>query len=301
MLEMTVWDVNHGSAVWVRLPNGRNMVVDLGADGSDGDLFSPLRTMKAAYGVQAIDYAVITHGHADHLDDIFRLHELYYPRILHTPRHLTDDEVRAGNRAGDMKLVDRYLQVRRLYVGALGPGDDATVPANVGFATCRFFTATTCSKQNLNNHSMVVVISYFGMKIVIPGDNEAPSWNELMADRNFRAAVVDTTILIAPHHGRKAGFCSELLELMNPRLVIVSDGDACETSATGLYSGKASGCYVRNGSGQTDTRKCLTTRKDGHVTVSLGMSNNVPTFWVRTSKPFLPAASFDGLRGILGR
>ena len=301
MLEMTVWDVNHGSAVWVRFPNGRNMVVDLGADGGTDDLFSPLGTMKAVHGVQAIDDVVITHGHADHLDDIFRLHALYYPQVLYTPRHLTDEEIRAGNRTGDMSLVNRYLQVRQQYTGAVSAMNNVTTPAAIGFASCQFFIPTTCSKQNLNNHSMVVVMSYLGMKIVIPGDNEAPSWNELMTNFAFRMAVANTTILVAPHHGREAGFCSDLLDLISPRLVIISDGDACDTSATARYSEKASGCFVGNGIGKTDTRKCLTTRKDGHVTVRFGMNNNVPSFWVRTSRPVVPNPAFEGLRSVLGR
>jgi beta-lactamase superfamily II metal-dependent hydrolase len=288
MLEIKVWDVSHGSAIWIKLPNGRNMVVDLGADGAGELAFSPLCTMKNVYGVQQVDYSVITHGHADHLDDIFRLHQLYYPQILWTPRHLTDQEIRAGNQIGDMKLVDQYLFVRQQYTAAIPPSLDATIAANTGQAYCQFFSPVACSKQNLNNHSLVLVISYCGMKIVIPGDNETPSWNELMRNLLFTMAVQNTTILIAPHHGREAGFCADLLDLMKPSLVVISDGEACDTSAASRYSAKASGCQVANGIGTVETRKCVTTRKDGHITLKLGLNSSVPTFWVSTSKP-LPA------------
>lgn len=296
-LEIRVWDVNHGSATWVKFPNGRNMVVDLGAD--SGELgFSPLRTMKNVHNVQQIDDAVITHGHADHLDDIFRLHQLYYPQTVWTPRHLTDAEVRAGNQSGDMKLVDQYLLVRQAYTIPLTPNQDTTNAANTGLAYCQFFTPSLCSKQNLNNHSLVLVISYCGMKVVIPGDNEAASWNELMKNLVFSMAVQDTTILIAPHHGREAGFCVELLDLMKPQLVVISDGDACDTTATSRYSAKATGCRVISGLGTVDTRKCVTTRKDGHVTLKLGMNGTTPSYWVGTSRPIpslIPRPSFGSL------
>lgn len=302
MLEIKVWDVNHGSATWVKFPNGRNMVVDLGADGSgEIGLFSPLRTMKNVYNVQQVDYAAITHGHADHLDDIFRLHQLYYPQVLWTPRHLTDDEIRAGNRAGDMKLVDQYLLVRQSYTGAVAPNLDATNTSNLGGAQVQAFIPVGCAKTNLNNHSLVLVISYCRMKVVIPGDNESPSWNELMMNLVFTMAVRGTTILIAPHHGREKGFCAELLDLMKPSLVVVSDGDACDTSATSRYSAKATGCNVANGLGAVETRKCVTTRKDGHVTLKLGMNGSVPTYWVNTSKPLPslipPPSLYDILAG----
>jgi hypothetical protein len=75
-------------------------------------------------------------------------------------------------------------------------------------------------------HVLVVTCS------VIPGDNETPSWNELMRNLLFTMAVQNTTTLIAPHHGREAGFCTDLLDLMKPSLVVISDGEACDTSAT---------------------------------------------------------------------
>jgi len=103
--------------------------------------------MKNVYGVQQVDYAVITHGHADHLDDIFRLHQLYHPQVLWTPRHLTDEEIRAGNQAGDMKLVDQYLLVRQIYTGAISPSLDATIAANTGQAYCQFFTPSGRMQQ----------------------------------------------------------------------------------------------------------------------------------------------------------
>jgi competence protein ComEC len=256
--------------------------------------------MKNIHKVQRVDYAAISHGHADHLDDIFRLHELFHPRVLITPRHLTDQEIRAGNQAGDMKLVDRYLLVRQSYTSPITPDVDVTLPPNLGGATFKFFTPSLCSKQNLNNHSLVLVVSYCGMTVVIPGDNEAPSWNELMKNLVFTMAVQNTTILIAPHHGREAGFCAELLDLMKPQLVVISDGDACDTSATSRYSARTTGCKVVNGTGSIDTRKCLTTRTDGHITLKLGMDGITPTFWVNTSKPLMiPPAPFSGFRSIL--
>jgi beta-lactamase superfamily II metal-dependent hydrolase len=297
-LEIRVWDVKHGSAAWVKFPN---MAIDFGADSSGEIGFSPLRTMKNVHNVQHIHDAVISHGHADHLEEIFRLRQLYYPQVLWTPRHLTDQEIRAGNQVGDMKLVDEYLAVRQAYSSALTPGQDATIPANTGLASFRFFTPTLCGKQNLNNHSLVVVISYCGMTVVIPGDNESPSWNELMQNLTFTMAVQNTTILIAPHHGREAGFCAELLDLMKPQLVVISGGDACDTSATSRYSAKATGCKVVNGLGTVDTRKCLTTRTDGHITLKLGLEGTVPMYRVDTSRP-LPSilpAPFSGVRSIL--
>ncbi len=39
----------------------------------------------------------------------------------------------------------------------------------------------------------------------LPGDNEPPSWEELLAKPDFVEAIRGTDILLAPHHGRPEG------------------------------------------------------------------------------------------------
>lgn len=53
MLEFTFWDVQHGNACYIRTPNGRHMVVDLGIGSFGGNKpFSPLLHLKQSYGVR---------------------------------------------------------------------------------------------------------------------------------------------------------------------------------------------------------------------------------------------------------
>jgi beta-lactamase superfamily II metal-dependent hydrolase len=91
MLEITVWDVQHGSAAHIKTPNNRHVVVDLG----DGENFSPLRTLSGL-GIQQIDAVVITHPHRDHMDDILNF-RLLAPRVLWTPRQLSEIDIRRGS------------------------------------------------------------------------------------------------------------------------------------------------------------------------------------------------------------
>jgi competence protein ComEC len=120
---------------------------------------------------------------------------------------------------------------------------------------------------------VVTVLSYAQSKILIPGDNESPSWKELLAQPSFAASIKNTDILLAPHHGRDAGYSAELFQHINPWLVIISDGRFCDTSATSRYSSQARGWTVhKRSNGQTEKRYCVTTRSDDYVTVELGRS-----------------------------
>jgi beta-lactamase superfamily II metal-dependent hydrolase len=271
-LEITIWDVNHGSAAYIKTPNDRHVVVDLG----DAEDFSPLKTLRSR-GVTHLDAVFITHPHRDHIDDIFNLN-LLSPQVLIRPKHLSVEEIRKGNRSADLPTINRYLQIHNWFTGPVSNTQDVGLPANFGGATFQWFMPYLCERSNLNNHSLVVVVTYAGLKMVIPGDNEAPSWKELMNHQPFVEAVKGTDILLASHHGREQGYCAELFETMGkPRLVVVSDGRFKETSATDRYSKQATGWTVFNSAGASDNRKCVTTRNDGHVTIKFGWTNDDPS------------------------
>jgi len=187
---------------------------------------------------------------------------------------LLEADIRKGNRTADSGVVDQYLAVRQGYTSSVPATHDITAPANFGGVNFSVFVPSQCDVANLNNHSLVVVASYAGLKIVIPGDNEAPSWKELLKNPAFVAAIRDTDVLLAPHHGREAGYCSELLdEMVKLRLVIISDGRFGDTSATGRYGYRASGWEVYDSTGYKEKRYCVTTRCDGTITVKFGWQN----------------------------
>lgn len=118
--------------------------------------------------------------------------------------------------------------------------------------------------------------------MIIPGDNESTSWNELLGNPLFKEAIKDTDILFAPHHGRESGYSPELLEHINPYLVIVSDGTETDTSAVDRYSKKVKGWKAFKSDGSSEDRKCLTTRNDGVIVVEFGMNvSNKPYMSVK--------------------
>ena len=82
MLEVVFWDVQHGSAAYIKTPNDIHIVQDLGTGSLDnGDSsFSPLLHLKNHYGIAQLAFATITHPHRDHLDNIFNFDELSLTR-----------------------------------------------------------------------------------------------------------------------------------------------------------------------------------------------------------------------------
>lgn len=277
MLEITFWDVQHGSASYIKTPNNTHIVHDLGtgAYGKNQADFSPLLHLKNKYGVTKLDYVIITHPHRDHIDDIFNFYELH-PATFLRPKHLTEEEIRQGNQPGDDEHIDKYLEINSDYCHPIPAGTSPTDQENNGGVNIQSFHPTSCSTSNLNNHSIVTIIEHATIKVLITGDNEPPSWNELLEKHSFRTAISGTDILLAPHHGRESAFHRDLFDYITPKLTIISDGPS-DSSAVSKYGEVTTGWEVHRRSGGLVKRKCVTTRSDGVIVVKIGRNyNNKP-------------------------
>jgi competence protein ComEC len=94
----------------------------------------------------------------------------------------------------------------------------------------------------------------------------------------FKEAIKDSDILLAPHHGRESGYNKEFVELVNPRLTVVSDSKFCDTSANARYTAKSRGWTVYKKDGNSRERRCLTTASDGEVVAHFGRNDNGKSF-----------------------
>ena len=274
-LRLIVWNVQHGSAAYIQTPNGKHIAIDLGA----GDAFSPLQHLWQN-GIRKLDNVTITHPHMDHIDDILSFDALA-PRTLLVSKHLTEDDIRGGNPKLGWEAearIQKYPEVRIRYNNPVGEQDDIDLPQNNGGVSIQTFIPSQASRGTLNNHSVVTVLQFSGVKILIPGDNESPSWDELLNPRDFVTAIAGTHVLVASHHGRESGFHSSLFDHFRPLVTLISDGRTVDTSATARYTNVTQGWSVTRRSGTRQDRKCVTTRNDGalEVIVTPGSAGQKP-------------------------
>ena len=96
MLYLRLWGVQHGSAAYIKTPNGKSVVQDLGIGSikSGSATFSPLLFIKDRMKVDQLDEVIITHPHADHIKDIWNFDTLD-PKVLYRSKHLTEAEISA--------------------------------------------------------------------------------------------------------------------------------------------------------------------------------------------------------------
>lgn len=273
---MTVWDVQLGLAIHVKAPNGKYIVIDLGTGTYNT---SPLR--KRMW--DNIAYMVITHPHLDHISDILNF-DINSPKILQRAKSLTNEEVMEGVRYCDKAKFEKYCDINDRYNSPVRYDDENNTenPDNYGGLEIQTFSTSACDHSNFNNFSIITIFKFSGIKVVVCGDNEKDSFDVLMRRSDFKDAVRNADVLVAPHHGRESAYHSEFVSLVNPRITIISDTTKSDASAVDKYAQKSRGWKVRG-----EKRKCLTTRNDGNITVEFGESddpNYYGTLHITTSK-----------------
>ena len=263
---MKVWAVDLGLAVHVEAPNGRYIVIDLGS--KDG--VSPLQALSG----KDVGYMVITHPHHDHFSDIKNI-DCAKPVVLWRVKSYTKDELLDGVRDSEIDDFMRYCDFEKTFNSKVSDDNKPSTGIPFGGLSARVLSTKQCDKRNKNNFSAIVVLQLGNAKVVVCGDNEKDSFDELMSNEDFKEAVAGAFVLVAPHHGRDSGFHEKFVELVKPYITIISDTKRGTTSVTEEYEAYTKGYNVHNmSSGYLEKRLCLTTRKDGNIKVEFGESEN---------------------------
>jgi beta-lactamase superfamily II metal-dependent hydrolase len=173
-LRVLIHNVGHGQSIHSFTPAGEVVVIDLGCS----DTFSPLEWLKNQ--TETIDSLIITHPHGDHIDEILKLDSMEFRvRQLWRPKWLPKEDVYNQNQASYTEKLDRYFEMSDSYNQPIPDNERVGNPIVSGGVSIENHASESCAVSNINNHSFVVVFSYSGSKVIIPGDNEPASWRAL--------------------------------------------------------------------------------------------------------------------------
>ena len=192
---MKIWNVELGLAVHIKAPNGRYIVIDLGSTNNT----SPLKSLSG----KEVGYMIITHPHLDHFSDIQNIHYAK-PQILSRCKDYTRSELLEGIRDCDRDKIIQYCNFSESYSSPVPPYMDPRTEAPFDGLTTEVFSTSACDKSNKNNFSSIVVLKLGNAKVVVCGDNEKESFEILMKRTDFKEAIKDAWVLVAPHHGRES-------------------------------------------------------------------------------------------------
>ena len=214
-LTVSFLDVGQGTASLLRLPNGRNVLIDGGGYGSER--FNVGQSVIGPYlwrqRIWRIDDIIVTHPHQDHYNGLPFIHKHFRPRRLFinsdpgeesTYHHFLDQVRRHGTfvqqtAAGDILYQDEQLRLQCL-------GMDGLLDDNLSWST--------------NDRSLVFMLQYGERRFLFPGDIGVRSEERLLS----RTRPLSADVLLAPHHGSLTSGSEDFIAGVSPALIVVSSG-----------------------------------------------------------------------------
>lgn len=220
VLEVATVDVGQGDSVFLAFPDGTTMLVDAG--GFPGftnmkrkpqmdigeDVVSPY--LWSRY-IKHLDYAVLTHGHSDHMGGLSAILDNFRPRALW---------IGAEPPSGEWNQLAARAKADGVQIVPLRRGAPET---DFGGARVRVLSPTPDYFPGAaahNNDSLVLEVTYGQHRVLLTGDAEAGVEAELVAQNQLRPV----TLLKVGHHGSKTSSTDDFLTALQPRYAFISDG-----------------------------------------------------------------------------
>lgn len=267
---LKVFDVDQGSCSFVKTETGRTELIDFGGKFN----WSPVDHVYRNYidSGSMLDRLILTHHHGDHLKDLYSFGARR--PLLVVRRKLEGDysgACRRSNTFSGQQLAEEFSRIYDSWdapAPAWGPSDEVWGVSiwtyHLDLAQAQRISSTDNSL--VNNCSYVRLYNHRGTKILLCGDMEKEGMALLLEENPwFRSAVSGVSVLVAPHHGHRTGFCTELFEAMGCVEVVIASMMSGDVYVDNRYSDDK---YVRGiPFDDRTTKKLLTTRTHGAITV----------------------------------
>lgn len=232
---VTFFPVGKGNMTLVQFSNGINMLVD--CNWSDAEP-SPAEYLRSK--IRTLDFIVVTHPHQDHITGLEDVCRYFKPKYLwHNGRYFKPDPIYDDWTFYEDLRSGKYAYCTPTSVRA---GQTATIGQTKLHILGPKTPHLEGTSEDENNNSIILKIVDGMSSIVLTGDTQEEQW-----EATDLSAFRDTSAFLASHHGRESGFSERAIRIMQPQLVIISDGECCETDVTHKYENVALVKTTRNG------------------------------------------------------
>jgi competence protein ComEC len=210
-LQIDFLDVGQGDSALVTMPDGTTLLVDGG-----GNIMDASRrigeTVVSEYlwwrGLDQIDYVLVTHADADHIDGLNDVLKNFTVRNALIARAPGEDP--------EFAKFSETLKQTNTHSEQLQAGD----VIHFGDVELSVLWPPAGGETSANNDSIVLRIKFGERAILLTGDIEKQAEKSLLeTQQNLRADVIKV-----PHHGSKSSSTEEFVRATTPQLAIISVG-----------------------------------------------------------------------------
>ena len=215
-LVMTFLDVGQGDSIFWQTPTGNTYLCDGGSSSVSRVGTYRLNPFLKISGVRRIEYLFVTHMDTDHISGIKELLQMDIKEVeirhLVLPDIMTEDEVYR-----DLENLAKNKRIPIIYMKA----GDFLIDGEVQIECLWPQAKALVSEQNRNEQSLVLRLSYKNFQVLLTGDLEAEGEERFIRSQSLSAV----SVLKAGHHGSNGATSNDLLEVLKPKVTILSYGE----------------------------------------------------------------------------
>lgn len=258
-LRVTFLDVGQGDSIFIRTPEGMNLLIDGGGtpDYGEGAGFDPGEQLVIPYlrhiGVYTLHGVILSHPHHDHLEGLIS--------ALKTFKTLAVFD--SGQQNPETPLYSDFLNlIRKKKIPYYVPREGFQL--NLGNVKGVFVyperSLLEGTHSDLDNNSLVLKLEYGKARFFLGGDIQKEAEQKLVqGSQDLRA-----TVLKVSHHGSKTSSSPEFLSRVLPLVAVISCGKG---NPFGHPHHKTVSAFQQMGVSlwRTDLEGAVTVETDGNI------------------------------------
>ena len=200
-LKVYFLDVGQGDSIYIKTPEGDDILIDGGDLGYGDTLVQYLKQLH----VDDIEMMIATHPHSDHMAGLvtvlqeFKVKSVYAPKVSHTTK--TFENFLNG-------VQSQGLTIKSAKVGLTLPLEGMNAR----------FVGPVKGYDDLNNYSAVLHLTYGDTAFLFTGDAED------IAEADMLSQNLTADVLKVGHHGSHTSTSDQFLQAIGPKYAIISAG-----------------------------------------------------------------------------
>jgi len=257
MLQIKIFNVEHGNCAYIVMPNGETILIDAGH--SSTNTLYPRHEITADLHLRdrnQVTMFINSNADQDHVSDLNDVVKDLKPKILCKNPTIDSQLIRSLKPAPLTQGLEALCTMCDTY------NQPVDLP-DFGGVKFKTFHNPFHECGDTNNASQTTFLFYGKFGIVFPGDLEEKGWKQILQNVEFRDALGRVNYFVSSHHGRETGYHADVFTYCKPNVIIISDKSIeHETQEHGSYQQHAKGIILDG-----LLRKVISTRNDGAILI----------------------------------